>query len=774
MLKRTLLCLLAMGAFLASCTPGEDNLEPQKPAAVEKLTTPRNGLSVNMYLLEALQFEWKPAGENVQYELVFDVAGGDFSSPVASFTTDGNSILFDKSGIQEIFEKNADMNGEVADLSWAVYTLSDDARTLSAETRRIIFTTISSPAVVETLISPQGGTTLNLEAMDAAGIEFSWSDAVWIGSDDAVGYTLAIDDASGDFSAPLYQAESSVTSAVVSRETLAGIYSGSQAASSGEPYALKWAVYANVGTLKTISRETRSFSLIPSVKVKPFEPGDPLYISIPSSSESGQVMTFIDSSYYRTDNDSWHDRLDEWKTGAFPYYEIFTSLSAGQEYSFYTMDEKSEKTHFFRLGEDGLVEVETEEEAYVKASQDGIYRIRIKTGDRFMYDFRKVESVSLRFSWGSNDYTDTWMTYAGRGLWTIPAYHIELMDRGGWYEDRYRFMMKMEGIASPYGLSKNNEGLVTSSRPGQNESPSYWHVQLSYTGWDHWVFKYPAWLCDESNPGRWCADVNLYMNADKGHYTHEFVNPVEVKSFEDGDPLYIEGEGTEGGQKMSYITSSSYNTSIGESGEVDAFKGQDYRYEMFTRLSAGARLYFRSETGADLYALDETGTEVRRISSVSDACAPVSEDGVYRIRFNVVSGKAYIAKVDEVSHFYCFTQGLTPMEYMGKGVWAIENLHIELQRAGWGVEERYKFKFIIDGEAQPYGRMSTYGNRPDESTAADYWYLQPTVPNQWDPSFKYPDSLYDENDLSRWYTDLYLYMNDDKGHYTHEFRNAHE
>ncbi|MDE7128357.1 MAG: hypothetical protein K2O58_10820 [Bacteroidales bacterium] len=70
--------------------------------------------------------------------------------------------------------------------------------------------------------------------------------------------------------------------------------------------------------------------------------------------------------------------------------------------------------------------------------------------------------------------------------------------------------------------------------------------------------------------------------------------------------------------------------------------------------------------------------------------------------------------------------------------------------------------------------MSTYGNRPDESTAADYWYLQPTVPNQWDPSFKYPDSLYDENNLSRWYTDLYLYMNDDKGHYTHEFRNAHE
>ena len=147
--------------------------------------------------------------------------------------------------------------------------------------------------------------------------------------------------------------------------------------------------------------------------------------------------------------------------------------------------------------------------------------------------------------------------------------------------------MKLEGIEQVQGLSKNNEGLVTNEKPGQGEDPSYWHLQLSYTGWDHWVFKYPSWLCDDSNLGRWTADVNLYMNADKGHYTHEFVNPVEVKAFEDGDPLFIEGEGTESGQKFSYITSESYNTSISKAGEVDAFKGQDYKYEIFTKLSGG-------------------------------------------------------------------------------------------------------------------------------------------------------------------------------------------
>lgn len=114
------------------------------------------------------------------------------------------------------------------------------------------------------------------------------------------------------------------------------------------------------------------------------------------------------------------------------------------------------------------------------------------------------------------------------------------------------------------------------------------------------------------------------------------------------------------------------------------------------------------------------------------------------------------------------------MTYEGKGVWVIKDMNVWLQKTDWGFDERYKFKFIIDGEAQPYGRMDSNGNRPNASTAASYWYVQPATPSQWDPAFKYPDELCDVNDLDRWYCDLRLYMNDDKGHYTHEFTNAHE
>ena len=118
------------------------------------------------------------------------------------------------------------------------------------------------------------------------------------------------------------------------------------------------------------------------------------------------------------------------------------------------------------------------------------------------------------------------------------------------------------------------------------------------------------------------------------------------------------------------------------------------------------------------------------------------------------------------------------MTYEGKGVWVIDDLNIKLQKADWGFDERYKFKFIIDGEQQYYGRMENNGERPHSekypSVPDSYWYLQPGVGDQWATAFKYPDELCDGNDLDRWRADLRLYMNVEKGHYTHEFTNAHE
>ena len=793
-LYKKLLYLFAASAMLASCSSDDTDSGNGGPANVQKLETPKNGLSVSMLLLdpaefEGLRFEWQPAAGNVTYELAFDKSGGNFSAPVASFETAENNYTLQLEEIEALFNDNVDEAGETAALDWRVYTLTETGRTPSDETRTLTLTT-RAEVVVETLIAPEKDVVLNLKQL-TGDVDFKWSKPVWLGDDKLISYTLVIDEADADFSEPLLSIEvnptteaAAATQTTVTKEKLTELYNASEAAATEDPYYLQWAVYAKIDQNVKISEEIRTFSIIPQKKIGAFAEGDTLYISIPESSEDGQKASFINEGYYRTDNNSWHDRLDGWDD--FPYYEIFTRLEAGEKYGFYTLSDDNEKIHFFKAtSADGFVETESEAESYTTVDDTAIYRIRFKADgtNNKKIDIRKVEYINLRFAWGAydntNNYTDATLNYAGKGLWTLSSYHIVLRDMGSYKEDRYRFVMKLDGIDQVQGLSKNNEGLVTGERPEESEDSSYWHLQLSYTGWDFWVFKYPAWLCDDSNLGKWAADVNLYMNADKGHYTHEFVNPVEVKSFADGDALYIDGTGTEAGQQMAYITEDSYNPGIDDNsgGEADAFKDEDYKYEIFTKIEGGSKFYFRSEFSDALYTLTDNGSKVTKIESADAAEAPVSETGIYRIRFNIATGSAYVASVDKVAHFYSWTREETEMTYEGKGVWLVEDLHIELQETGWSwdpFDSRYKFTVVINGVQQYYGRMDSNGDRPDASTAASYWYVQPGVGDQWATAFKYPDELCDGNDLDRWYTDLRLYMNVEKGHYTHEFFDAHE
>ena len=789
-LYKKLLYLFAASAMLASCSSDDTDSGNGGPANVQKLETPKNGLSVSMLLLdpdefEGLRFEWQPATGDVTYELAFDKNGGSFSAPVASFETTENNYTLQLEEIQALFDENVDEAGETAVLDWRVYTLTDTGRTPSNETRTLTLTT-RAEVVVETLIAPENDAVLNLKEL-TEDVDFSWSEPVWLGDEKQISYTLVIDQADADFSEPLLSIDvnptaeaAAATQTTVTQAQLAELYNASEAAATEDPYYLQWAVYAKIDQNVKISEEIRTFSIIPQRKIGAFAEGDTLYIGIPESSEDGQKATFINDGYYRTDNDSWHDRLEkvgqDWND--FPYYEIFTRLEAGEQYGFYTLSD-DEKIHFFKAtSADGFVETESEEESYTTVEDTGIYRIRFKADGTNKIDIRKVEYINLRFAWGgydANSYTDAEMNYAGKGLWTLSSYHIVLRDMGSYKEDRYRFVMKLDGIDQVQGLSKNNQDLVTDDRPGQSEDSSYWHLQLSYTGWDHWVFKYPAWLCDETNLGKWAADVNLYMNADKGHYTHEFVNPVEVKSFADGDALYIDGTGTEAGQQMAYISGSYYNPGIDNAGgEADAFKDEDYKYEIFTKIEGNSKFYFRSQFSDALYTLSAEGTQVKQIESTDEAEAPIAETGIYRIRFNIATGNAYIASIDKVSHFFCWTSEETEMTYEGKGVWVIDDLNIKLQKTDWGFDERYKFKFIIDGEQQYYGRMDSNGERPNASTAASYRYVQPGVGDQWATAFKYSNELCDGNDLDRWYADLRLYMNVEMDHYTHEFTNAHE
>ena len=773
-LYKKLLYLFAASAMLASCSSDDTDSGNGGPANVQKLETPKNGLSVSMLLLdpdefEGLRFEWQPATGDVTYELAFDKNGGSFSTPVASFETTENNYTLQLEEIQALFDENVDEAGETAVLDWRVYTITDTGRTPSNETRTLTLTT-RAEVVVETLIAPENDAVLNLKEL-TEDVDFSWSEPVWLGDEKQISYTLVIDQADADFSEPLLSIDvnpaseaAAATQATVTREQLAELYNASEAAATEDPYYLQWAVYAKIDQNVKISEEIRTFSIIPQVKLPEFADGDPLYIE-GEGTEAGQKMSYITADSYNLAIGQAGE-VDAFKDQDYKY-EIFTRIEGGSKFLFRSQPSNT----IYTLSADGtqVQAIETEDQAQAPVTRTGIYRIRfnIATGSAYVAEVTRVEHV---FCWTSQK---TELTYEGKGIWVVNKMVINI-DRGGGSDERYKFNFVINGVDQPYGRMENN-----GERPHSEKYPSvpdsYWYLQPSLVNqWDP-AFKYSDQLCDPNDWNHWAADLRLYMNDDKGHYTHEFVNPVELTDFTDGDPLYIDGQGTEAGQQMAYISGSYYNPGIDNAGgEADAFKDEDYKYEIFTKIEGNSKFYFRSQFSDALYTLSAEGTQVKQIESTDEAEAPIAETGIYRIRFNIATGNAYIASIDKVSHFFCWTSEETEMTYEGKGVWVIDDLNIKLQKADWGFDERYKFKFIIDGEQQYYGRMDSNGDRPNASTAASYRYVQPGVGDNWATAFKYPDELCDGNDLDRWYTDLRLYMNVEKGHYTHEFTNAHE
>lgn len=231
--------------------------------------------------------------------------------------------------------------------------------------------------------------------------------------------------------------------------------------------------------------------------------------------------------------------------------------------------------------------------------------------------------------------------------------------------------------------------------------------------------------------------------------------------------VVLRGEAAEDGQEMSYWANqyADMNVSRNRGTQIEAFASDEYTYEVFTSLKAGKKLYFQD--GGQLYGVF-SGMVMPIASNAEAPAAPISADGVYRVRLNLPYGKAYFQEITAVEFHRCQGQANEPDEvatlsYAGNGVWSTEGLRLN------GSEDRYKFHLTIDGENQAYGRMYDTDRRPGQDglnpAPPSYFYVQPASMNKWEPSFKFPDAYYSSTSEGRYYADLELRMNG--AHYTH-------
>jgi len=225
------------------------------------------------------------------------------------------------------------------------------------------------------------------------------------------------------------------------------------------------------------------------------------------------------------------------------------------------------------------------------------------------------------------------------------------------------------------------------------------------------------------------------------------------EEFNEGDPLYIAGEGAEQGQQLKY-----FDTGV---------------YEIFTRLEANKSYYFCSGkyNSGKIFTINAAGNA---FTSETSEYAKVNIPGVYRIRLNYKTSGATIQRVIGVAIRYCQKNEDTQLLYAGQGKWIVKNYNVSLTNQSGVLEDRYKFVITVSGQTalEHYGKIDAYNDRPsiDREGYRDVQFIGQNA-GQYVGAFKFPQELCDPNDLNRFYTDIVLYLNADKENYTHDFLN---
>lgn len=167
--------------------------------------------------------------------------------------------------------------------------------------------------------------------------------------------------------------------------------------------------------------------------------------------------------------------------------------------------------------------------------------------------------------------------------------------------------------------------------------------------------------------------------------------------------LYITGSATEGGDDISQALKMKQI----ETGKYEIYtKLVPGNYKFIDGLSGSARTFFINE---------EDGEKV--IGTDSETTYSGTEK-VYRIRvdFNAISAK--IDEVKSVGFWYCWeNKVLYDLNYDGGGIWRINGVTVTLSTVPWGLEERHKYKVVLNDGAADFEEW--WGYQTDDSPGQD-------------------------------------------------------
>ncbi|HEU4471901.1 MAG TPA: SusE domain-containing protein [Flavisolibacter sp.] len=168
-------------------------------------------------------------------------------------------------------------------------------------------------------------------------------------------------------------------------------------------------------------------------------------------------------------------------------------------------------------------------------------------------------------------------------------------------------------------------------------------------------------------------------------------------------------------------------------------------FEIFTKLKAGTYRFVDGTTGSPrtFYLFDNGGIPTIGVNGNTSFTGP---DKIMRIRLNFNDINGSYAEVKKMSFWYCNANTFWfDLDYVGNGLWQKNDWATTLQTVPWGLEERYKYRMVInDGTGdRDVWINSSFGDPPGQDgqypSSVPYrtiYFDQPNGGSQWDWAWK--------------------------------------
>ena len=510
-------------------TPGAN---PSVSEPVKTLTSPEDGLRLELKSVSELDFEWGSAiskdGTPITYEVLFDLVSGDFSQPlyVVSSDNDGasTSLTMSAEDLDYVARKTGALSEEEVELQWTVKSYEGTTASLAAVSHKLtvvrLFEQYDTP--VKTLLAPDNNAKVDLTSVQS--LVFEWEEAI-SAENNPISYEILFDLETGDFSQPLYEVSSdddgAATQTTLLREEL-DMLADKAGAWPADEVTIKWSVRScEENETPVLAEVSRNILIVRAAQTYPLQEGEQLFITGEGSEEGQQAKASMDDPNV---------------------FEIYTKVESGKPYYFYSEISGTRRKFALRNKDNRFREVSDDEPAGATVTETGLYRIKLNFNTS-TFTVETINDVYIRHSHSS--YAG-YFSYEGRGVWKLENFNVRMTLLNGNLEERYKIIFTIDGEMEHWG--RLNTGTGWGGRPSI-EQAEYRDMKVTEAGqWKGDQFKFPSLFCDKNNLYEYNTDVILYMTADK-NYTHDFVNYREVAyanpvftSFSLPDPDVIKGD----------------------------------------------------------------------------------------------------------------------------------------------------------------------------------------------------------------------------------------